>query len=117
MRSRLSRWGRPPNPRSRLLRAAALGFGLAAALVACDGWDPRSPFERNAPEVNEALRELDAGRARPASETLTRYLGTGPCSADAGMALPPSIREKPNGAFDLGLTLFALGEQYGQRFG
>jgi tetratricopeptide (TPR) repeat protein len=104
--------------RSRsLLRATALGLGLAAAAVACNGWDPRSPFERNSPEVDEALQELDAGRLQPAGERLERYLGTGPCSADAGLSLPPSIRQKPSGSFDLGLTLFALGEQFGQRFG
>lgn len=101
--------------------AVVCGLGLAAVVLAagagCSGWDPRSPFEHNAPEVDEALRELDAGRVQPAEETLERYLGLGACSADAGLNLPPSIRQKPNGAFDLGLTLFALGEQFGQRFG
>lgn len=101
--------------------AVGCGFGLvvamAGAVAGCSGWDPRSPFEHNAPEVDEALRELDAGRMQPAEATLERYLGLAACSADAGINLPPSIRQKPNGAFDLGLTLFALGEQFGQRFG
>ena len=85
--------------RSDLLRATAVGLGLAAAFAAavsgCDGWDPRSPFEHNAPEVDQALRELDAGRPQPASETLARYLGTGPCSTDAGLALPPASARSP----------------------
>jgi hypothetical protein len=104
-----------------LLRATALGLCLAGAAFAagagCNGWDPRRPFEHNAPEVDEALHELDGGHPRPAQEALERYLGTGPCSADGGMGLPPSIRQKPNGTFDLGLALFYLGEQFGQRFG
>jgi tetratricopeptide (TPR) repeat protein len=105
---------------SLTLRASGLGLALSAGIVAafgCNGWDPRAPFEHNAPEVDDALKQLDAGRVQPAEDTLERYLGTGPCSADAGIALPPAIRQKPNGAFDLGLTLFALGEQFGQRFG
>ena len=101
----------------KVLQAAVLGLGFAGVAVACNGWDPRSPFEHNAPEVDEALKQLDAGRTQPAEETLERYLGMGPCSAEAGIAVPPSIRQKPNGGFDLGLTLFALGEQFGQRFG
>jgi tetratricopeptide (TPR) repeat protein len=104
--------------RPDLLRAVALGLGLsAAAFVGCSGWDPRSPFEHNAPEVDEALQKLDGGHAASAEETLERYLGTGACSADAGLGLPPSIRQKPSGTFDLGLTLFDLGEHFGQRFG
>ncbi len=104
--------------RPDLLRAVALGLALGVAVFAgCSGWDPRSPFEHNAPEVDEALRALDAGRVQPAERSLERYLGTGPCSADAGINLSPSIRQKPSGTFDLGLTLFALGEQFGHRFG
>jgi hypothetical protein len=104
--------------RAELVRAVALGLGLGAAtVVGCSGWDPRSPFEHNSPEVDEGLRLLEAGRTQPAEELLERYLGTGSCSADAGLGLPPAIRQKPSGTFDLGLTLFSLGEQFGQRFG
>ncbi len=117
-RDPLTMVARPPYPRSRLLRAAGLGLGFSAAVViGCSGWDPRSPFEHNSPEVNEALEELDAGRLQPAGERLERYLSTGPCSADAGFSLPPGARQKSSGSFDLGLTLFSLGEQFGQRFG
>jgi hypothetical protein len=105
----------------RALTAVASGLCLGAAVfaagVGCSGWDPRSPFEHNAPEVDEALRELDAGRVLPAEETLEQYLATGPCSGDGGLILSPAIRQMPSGTFDLGLTLFALGEQFGQRFG
>lgn len=103
------------------LVAIVSGLCLAGAMIAafsgCNGWDPRQPFERNAPEVDDALRDLDAGRTLRAQDLLEQYLGTGPCSADAGIALPPSITHKPSGSFDLGLTLFALGESFGQRFG
>jgi len=119
----------PPSSRARrvgagfrsLLAAAALGLGLAGAgLLAgpgCNGWDPRAPFEHNAPEVDDALHELDAGRVLPAETRLERYLKTGPCTADAGIALSTEVRQKPDGTFDLGLTLFSIGEQYGLRFG
>ncbi len=107
--------------RPDLLRAVALGLGLSAVAFAagagCSGWDPQKPFEHNAPEVDEALRKLDAGQNTSAEDLLERYLGTGSCSADAGLGLPPSIRQKPSGTFDLGLALFALGEHFGQRFG
>jgi hypothetical protein len=88
-----------------------------AGFAGCSGWDPRSPFERNAPEVDEAIRALDAGKPEPAAEALEKYLDTGPCSADGGIALPPSVRQKANGSFDLGLTLFYLSERFGRRFG
>ena len=97
--------------------AGAVLAGAATSItVGCSGWDPREPFERNAPEVNEAIRALDAGQLESAEDVLQRYLGTGECS-DAGIGLPDSVRQKPNGAFDLGLTLFYLGERYGHRFG
>ncbi len=105
----------------RVLAAVALGLGLAGAgLLAgsgCGDWDPRAPFEHDAPEVDQALHELDAGRVLPAEDRLERYLKTGPCSADAGIALSTEIRQKPSGTFDLGLTLFSIGEQFGARFG
>lgn len=102
-----------------LLAGLALSWvagALGSSLVGCDGWDPSSPFERNSPRVNEAIRMLDAGQFESAEQTLTAYLGTGPCG-DAGIGLPDSVRQKPNGSFDLGLTLFHLGERYGRRFG
>ncbi len=90
--------------------------GLSSSLIGCDGWSPSSPFERNSPKVNEAIAHLDAGNFESAEQVLTSYLGTGPCG-DAGIGLPDSVRQKPNGSFDLGLTLFHLAERYGKRFG
>jgi hypothetical protein len=87
-----------------------------SAASGCSGWDPTSPFERNAPEVDQAIHDLDAGSFESAEEALTRYLGTGACT-DAGIGLPDKVRQRPNGSFDLGLTLFHLAERYGQRFG
>lgn len=93
--------------------AGALGSALSAG---CSGWDPSKPFERNSPEVDEALNYIDSGAFESAEETLARYLGTGMC-ADGGIALPDSARDKFNGTFDLGLVLFHLAEKYGRPFG
>ena len=55
-------------------------------------------------------------RPKRPSKCWKSYLGTGACG-DAGLGLPELVRERPNGSFDLGLTLFVLGEKYGKRFG
>ena len=106
--------------RARALRiGGAVVIGIAfSGLVAwgCSGWDPRSPFERNAPTVEQAIHDIDAGNLASAEEALEAYLGTGVC-ADGGIALPPSVHEKTSGTFDLGLTLFYLAERFGHRFG
>ncbi|MDC0678613.1 tetratricopeptide repeat protein [Sorangium atrum] len=98
------------------LAAACLTGAAFSAATGCSGWDPTSPFERNAPAVDQAIRDLDAGNLESAAQALESYLGTGACS-DAGIGLPDSVRQKPNGSFDLGLTLFHLAERYGHRFG
>ncbi|WP_148314260.1 tetratricopeptide repeat protein [Sorangium cellulosum] len=98
------------------LAAACLTGAAFSAATGCSGWDPTSPFERNAPAVDQAIRELDAGNFESAEQALASYLGTGPCT-DAGIGLPDAVRQKPNGSFDLGLTLFHLAERYGHRFG
>ena len=104
-------------------RAVGFGLGLAALVgfvlygsASCRGWDPRRPFERYAPEVEQALADLDAGRAERAADVLQRYLGTGTCG-DAGLGLPDSVRQLSGGSFDLSLALFELAERYGHRFG
>src|SRR3954464_14381753 len=105
--------------RGRWVRIAAVGLlgaclvgGAAALASSCSGWDPRSPFERNAPEVDQAIRQMDAGDFKSAEEALEKYLGTGAC-ADAGLAVSDAVHKKPNGGFDLGLTLFYLSERFG----
>ena len=101
----------------RVIGAVVIGAGIAGLVAwGCSGWDPQSPFERNAPAVEQAIRDLDAGNLASAEEALEAYLGTGAC-ADGGIALPPSVHDKPNGTFDLGLTLFYLAERFGHRFG
>jgi tetratricopeptide (TPR) repeat protein len=89
---------------------------LGAAFVAACGWDPTRPFDRESPQVNEALRYYDAGEAGAAAELLQDYLTTGACQ-EGNIGTPSRLRERPNGAFDLGLVLFKMGEAYGHRFG
>jgi len=88
----------------------------AAALVAC-GWNPSKPFDRKAPAVESAIKELrDGGDATAAVSSLEDYLSTGPC-ADGNIGTPETLRRRPDGTFDLGLSLFRIGESFGKRFG
>jgi tetratricopeptide (TPR) repeat protein len=89
---------------------------IASLVVAACGWDPSRPFEREAPQVNEALRALDGGDATAAASTLEDYLSTGKCES-GNIGTPDRVRKRPNGSFDLGLALFRIGEAHGQRFG
>ena len=100
---------------ARFRRVSVISFVLAALVAAC-GWDPSRPFEREAPQVNEALRYYDAGEAGPAAEVLQDYLTTGGCS-EGNIGTPLRVRERGNGSFDLGLALFKIAETYGHRFG
>jgi hypothetical protein len=100
-------------PRHRALALLVLG---ACTLVAACGWDPSRPFERNAPAVDQAIRALDAGDATAAAQLLTDYLSTGACDKGT-IGTPELVRKRPNGAIDLGLSLFAIAEAYGGRFG
>ena len=84
-------------------------------LGAC-GWDPSHPFDRDAPPVKQAIGALDAGDATAASDLLEQYLSTGAC-ADGKIGAPETLKKLPNGTFDLGLSLFKLGEAFGRRFG
>jgi tetratricopeptide (TPR) repeat protein len=88
---------------------------IAAFVVACS-WDPTRPFDREAPQVNEALTYYDAGEAGSAATLLQDYLATGGCQ-DGNIGTPLRVRERSNGSFDLGLALFKIAETYGHRFG
>jgi hypothetical protein len=88
---------------------------LFVFLGAC-GWDPSHPFEREAPPVKQAIGALDAGDATAATDLLEEYLSTGACS-EGKIGAPDGLKKRPNGTFDLGLSLFELGEAYGRRFG
>lgn len=104
---------RARSPRLRRLSFVAIA---GAVLVAACGWDPTRPFEREAPEVNEAIQRYDAGEAGAAAAILQEYLTTGRCE-EGNIGTPRRIGERPNGAFDLGLALFKIAEAYGHRFG
>ncbi len=97
--------------------ALRLGFLAACAVLgACAGWSPARPFDRDAPPVREAIVALDAGDAAAAAAQLEDYLSTGPCK-DGNIGTPDTLRHRPDGTLDLGLSLFRLGEQFGRRFG
>jgi hypothetical protein len=100
---------------SRFRRTSFVAIAAGVLVAAC-GWDPSRPFDREAPQVNEALRAYDAGEAGSAAELLQDYLTTGACS-EGNIGTPLRVRERPNGSFDLGLALFKIAETYGHRFG
>jgi hypothetical protein len=85
-------------------------------LLAACGWNPSRPFDREAPGVREALGDLDAGDAGSAASRLEDYLSTGPCK-DGSIGTPDLLKRRVDGTFDLGLSLFRVGERYGRRFG
>lgn len=98
--------------RRSLLAVAA----CATWLMAGCGWSPARPFERNAPEVDQAIHDLDAGEAGSAASLLEAYLGTGACSGGS-IGVPDKATERHAATFDLGLALFHIAEQFGARFG
>jgi len=105
------------HPALWLVLVVACLLGAAGWLLSgCGGWEPDEPFTRNSPDVDRALELYEAGQFDSAEEVLEAYLGTGPCS-DGSIGLPPAVRDKYSGSFDLGLTLFSLAEKYGRRFG
>jgi hypothetical protein len=104
--------------RSRLSAGRA---GLAAAVfsVLCGacGWNPSRPFDRDAPAVTEAMKQINGGDAAAAAvASLEDYLSTGPCKG-GNIGTPDSLKQRADGTFDLGLALFRTAEQFGRRFG
>ena len=89
---------------------------FSPALVAACGWNPKKPFERESPQVRNAIGELDAGQPKAAGTTLEDYLVTGACRQGA-IGTPPRLKERPNAAYDLGLAFFKVAEAMGKRFG
>jgi hypothetical protein len=94
----------------------ALFGAVTVGTVAGCAWDPSRPFDRDAPQVKEAIASLDAGRADAAVGALEDYLSTGPCK-DGIIGTPDLLKKHADGTFDLGLALFRIGEVYGHRFG
>jgi hypothetical protein len=97
-------------------RESVLPTFLFLILFSACGWDPSRPFDREAPPVKEAIGDLDAGDARAAVTRLEEYLSTGVCK-DGSIGTPDIVKRRPDGTFDLGLSLFRIGEQFGRRFG
>jgi tetratricopeptide (TPR) repeat protein len=89
---------------------------LVAVGVAACGWNPSKPFDRDVPAVKEAIADLDAGDAASATQRLEEYLSTGGCS-EGSIGTPDTLKRRPDGTLDLGLSLFRIAEQYGRRFG
>ncbi|HEY3595170.1 MAG TPA: VWA domain-containing protein, partial [Polyangiaceae bacterium] len=67
--------------------AAALTLVIASAMLVGCGFDPSRPFDRQVPEVKEAIVALDAGNTKSAEALLESYLSTGSC-ADGGFGIP-----------------------------
>ena len=95
---------------------ACLAGAVTHGTMGCEGWDASEPFTRISPEVDRALAQLDAGDPRTAEQILGEYLNTGVCQGSK-IGIPESVKQKPDGTFDLGLILFYLGERYGRKFG
>jgi len=99
-------------------RAAAAGAASAMLLGVLGSGCERADklFERQSPQVNAAIEALDAGDAGAAVSLLEEYLLTGKCEGGQ-IATPDPVRTRPSASFDLGLGLFEIAEQFGQRFG
>ena len=100
----------------RIFRHCFGALAFSSVFVVACGWDPSRPFERESPEVKQAISHLDAGDAQSASALLEEYLSTGTCK-EGNIGTPPRVRERSSGSFDLGLAMFQLAEKYGRRFG
>ena len=98
------------------MKRVLAGLALGCAGIAACGWNPSRPFDRESPAVREAVADLDAGDAASAAGKLQDYLSTGPCK-EGSIGTPDLIKHRPDGTFDLGLSLFGIGERYGRRFG
>ncbi|MCL2777342.1 MAG: tetratricopeptide repeat protein [Polyangiaceae bacterium] len=106
----------PRCSRLRLVFAFVVATASASMFVIACGWDPSRPFDRESPEVREAIAHLDGGDAGVASAILEEYLSTGPCK-EGNIGTPIRVRTLNHGSFDLGLSLFNVAETFGHRFG
>jgi Ca-activated chloride channel family protein len=82
----------------------------------CDSAAVDRAFTRRAPDVDRGIAALEARDAGAAALHFTNYLGTGPCN-DGSIGVPPTLAERPQASFDLGLALFQIAERFGGRFG
>lgn len=113
---RPKRRGRANQAPDRASSSAWIGLAslVAALVLGCHSVSDRV-FERSAPQVDQAIGALDAGDASAAVDLLEQYLSTGQCKGGK-IGTPDRVRERPNAAFDLGLGLFRIAEQFGQRW-
>jgi Ca-activated chloride channel family protein len=93
----------------------ALLPGLLVILPSCEE-QRKSLFTRHSPKVDDALEALDAGDAGAGAQILQTYLSTGKCE-QGNIGTPESLNKQYYATFDLGLALFRVAEQFGQRFG
>ncbi|HEU4580836.1 MAG TPA: VWA domain-containing protein [Polyangiaceae bacterium] len=95
-----------------------LACGAFSALLGagCDSQAVDRAFTRRAPDVDRGIEALEAGDAGAAAQHFTTYLGTGPCN-DGSIGVPPTLAQRPQASFDLGLALFKIAERFGGRFG
>jgi Ca-activated chloride channel family protein len=102
--------------RKRAVMASLAAPLMLLLLVSACGWDPSRPFDRDSPVVKEAVGDLDGGDAGSAAEKLEEYLSTGACK-EGSIGVPDLLKRRPDGTFDLALSLFRIGEHFGRRFG
>lgn len=110
----------PPPPRRKRTRKRSAArtapvLSILCFLLSCSEYR-ENLFKRHSPDVDQAIAALDAGEAGTAVDLLSRYLSTGKCDNGA-IGIPARVRDLPNASFDLGLALFRMAEQFGQRFG
>ena len=93
-------------------------IALTSSLAGCDeslGDPQQGVFSRYSPVVDQAVSAITTSDAGMARSLLSDYLNTGKCRD--GQLDTGSAPDYPAAAFDFGLTLFQLGELYGERFG
>lgn len=102
----------PLAPRRLKLGAVLCVLGT---LSGCDRVES-TLFTRYAPDVDDALANLESRDAGDARDILSAYLDTGKCKAGE-IGTPESLRSKPHATYDLGLALFDIGERFGGKLG
>jgi Ca-activated chloride channel family protein len=115
--------GEPKTRARRLERvgtSALLPFVLFVAFwpasSACNSPAVDKVFTRHAPDVDDAIGAFEGHDAGAAERQLTSYLGLAPCR-EGTINASPTLADRAQASFDLGLVLFRIGEKFGRRFG
>jgi Ca-activated chloride channel family protein len=106
---------RPRKPAQAAL-VLLLGAGLFPTLTGCESRFVDRLFTRHAPAVDDAIEALVSRDAGVAEAHLTSYLGIAPCQ-EGMIGASAALADRAQASFDLGLTLFGIGERFGARFG